>query len=88
MIDMSKEIHGLWEVLEVTKPKGKTLGTATVKMDSHTMAYLLKGINCRVDVYEKMMNSGKLADDDQAGFDFTKDLRFNVESARNETLEE
>lgn len=81
--------HGIWIEEKTTKTIGSTIGTATVTMDTHTLAYLLKGLNCRIGIFERAITShGELPEDDKVSFEYTKDLRNSVESTRDKTLAE
>lgn len=71
----------------ITQTKGAIKGSLSVKMDTHCLAYLLKGINCRIGVYEKMELGGPLPTDDEVSFNYTKRLRDAVKSARDSILE-
>jgi hypothetical protein len=73
----------------VQKAQGGNKGRASFNdIDDHALAYIIKGLNCRIDAYERLQASGPLADDDQTGFDYTKYLRDTFESIRNTTLEQ
>ena len=85
--DLTKDSTlGFFIPIHRQKGKGKEKGFVIAKMDQHCLSYILKGLNCRVDTYERMPETD-LAEDDKVSFAYTKKLRDNIENARNSTLE-
>lgn len=82
----SEDELGYFILLESERTKGSTKGWIKAKMDTHTLAYILKGLNCRIGIYERM-GPENMAEDDVTSFEYTKLLRDTVEDARNSTLE-
>ena len=69
------------------KSHDKVKGVCGFEMGIHDMAYILKGLNCRIAAYEKMQVDGPPLDqDDHKSFEYTKMLREKIEQCRNDTL--
>lgn len=84
---MSEEILGFVKLKKAEKTKGSKKGWAGIELDNHALAYILKGLNCRIDVYERMRPED-MAQDDVESFEYTKQLRDRIEDVRNATLPE
>lgn len=65
----------------------KGQGHAKWHLDTHAMAYILRGLNCLIGKYEMMIANGETLDnDDVKSFAFIKDLRDGIQEGRDKTL--